>query len=98
MDDKLLREILEGEPDYHRRRHLIEDNYRVYLESYPHQWVALTEGDVLVVASSMEALLQQMDSQGLPRISAVIRYLDPNPPKVKITPLLRFPLNHNTGS
>lgn len=83
MDPK-LKELIDGEPDYHRRRKLIEANYPAYLEAHPHKWIALTEGDVLVTASSLEALLEQLDSRGLPRISAVIRYLEPNPVKFKL--------------
>ena len=84
MLDAELRKFVDGEPDYHRRRKFIADNYPAYLEAYPRQWIALAEGDVLVVAPNMEALLEQMDNQGLPRISAVIRYLEPDPVKFKL--------------
>ena len=45
---------------------------------YPDQWAALHSGDV-VVAESLDGLLEKLESQGVPTSEAVIRFLDSAP-------------------
>lgn len=84
MLDPELQKIIDGEPDYERRRQLLAEDYAAYLKTHPRQWVALAEGDVWVLADSLEALVQKLDQSGLPRVSAVISYLDPDSVKLKL--------------
>ncbi|MDE2900701.1 MAG: hypothetical protein OXN15_06735, partial [Chloroflexota bacterium] len=76
--------LIAGDADYDRRSKLISSQHAECISEHPHQWVALAEDDVWVFADSLEALVAELDVQGLPRSSAVIRYLDPNPPKLKL--------------
>ncbi len=74
-----LQRFFDGEADHERRRNLIDDKCPEYLEKYPRQWLALAVGDVWVLAESLEALVETLDAQGLPREDVIIRYLNPDP-------------------
>ncbi len=84
MEPLDAKQIAEGLIEFERRCKLMEASYYGYLEQHPHKWIALMEADVLVIAESLEALMMKIDSQGYKREGAVIRHLDPNPPKIKL--------------
>lgn len=48
-------------------------------EQYPDQWVALTPGDELFIANTMEELLAVLDEKGLRDGNVAIEFLDSNP-------------------
>ncbi len=73
---------LKEEADYEHRRKLIDLHYRAYVHEHPHKWLGLTIGDVWVLADSLEALVEKLGAQGLPRTDVVIRYLNPDPVKL----------------
>ena len=77
-------ELIKKLPDFERRHKLMDASYRECLERHPYQWVALLEGDIWVLADSFDSLYKSIDEQGLQREGAVVCYLDPNPPKVKL--------------
>ncbi len=74
--------FIEEEADHERRRKLIDSQTEAYTQQHPHQWLGLTVGDVWVLAESLEALVEKLDAQGLPRTDVIIRYLNPNPVKL----------------
>ena len=76
--DRLLKSL----PDYERRCDIVDRRYPDYVKTHPRQWVALAEGDVWVLADSLEELIAKLDAQGLRRGSEVIRYLNPDPVKL----------------
>ena len=83
-----VQKLIDGRADFERRRNLIDSRILDYMERYPHQWLALTEGDEWVVASAIEGLLERIDALGKPRASAVFRHLNPDP--VKFGNYIRF--------
>ena len=77
-----IQKLIEGHADAERRRILIDSQLDDYLARHPHKWLALAEGDVWVLSDTLEALVQELDSQGLSRASAIIRSLNPDPVKL----------------
>lgn len=77
-----LQKLIEGHADAERRRILIDSQLDDYLARHPYQWLALAEGDVWVLSDTLEALVQELDIQGLSRGSAIIRFLNPDPVKL----------------
>ena len=69
----------EGE-DSDRRLLLLHTQAPDLVKEHPHQWVALTEGDVYVFGESHKALLENIRSKGLKTENAITLHLDPNPP------------------
>ena len=49
------------------------------VQSNPHQWVAMPEGDQLIFAASLDELLDRLREENLPVNTAIIKFLDPNP-------------------
>ena len=74
--------FMEEEADYTHRRELIDAHYPAYVQKHPHKWLGLTVGDVWVLADSLEALVEKLDTDGLPRADVIIRYLNPDPVKL----------------
>ena len=53
------------------------DAKRVQLtEKYPNKWIAMYNGEIGVIADSLEYLLEEMDRLGIPRKEAVIEFMD----------------------
>lgn len=77
-----FQKLIDGDIDFERRRDLIDAQFPVYVERYPRQWLALGDGDVWVLAASLEALVQALDAKGLSRATALIRFLNPDPVKL----------------
>ena len=50
------------------------------IEQYPDQWVAVHAGEVRANADSLEAVLQRLDSLGVPRSGTIVRLIETNPP------------------
>ena len=46
------------------------------IEEYPRQWIAVHDGVVKARASTLRALLEQMDRQGIPRQHSVVRFVE----------------------
>jgi len=46
------------------------------IEAYPRQWVAIYEGVVKARASTLRALLDQMDREGVPREHSLVRFVE----------------------
>ena len=65
--------------EYQRRWDLMDSRFPSLLEKHPGKWAALTEGDELLVADSLDAVFAQIDARGKPRGSSVVRSLDPDP-------------------
>ena len=49
------------------------------LKQHPGKWVVMHEGDIAIVADSLEGALEEVDRLELPRGEAVIEFLDPKP-------------------
>lgn len=75
-------QFLREEADYERRRKLIDSHFRAYVQEHPYKWLGLTVGDAWVLADSLEALVEKLDTEGLPRTDVIIRYLNPEPVKL----------------
>lgn len=75
---------MEEERDFLRRRDILDSQYRAYTEAHPHQWIALAEGDVYVLAASHQDLLAKLDDRGLSRDNAAVSYLNPAPVKLAL--------------
>ena len=43
---------------------------------YPNKWIAMYNGEIDAIADSLEGLLEKMDSLGIPREGAVIKFMD----------------------
>ena len=78
------RKFMEEEADYTHRRELIDAHYPAYVRKHPRKWLGLAVGDVWVLADSMEALVERLDADGLPRTDVIIRYLNPDPVKLAL--------------
>ncbi len=68
--------------DSDRRLLLLHKQASDLVKEHPHQWVALTEGDVYVFGESHEALLESIRRKGLKTENAITLHLDPNPPSL----------------
>ena len=66
--------------DCDRRSRLLNSMMDDLLKAHPHAWVAMPESGDLIFAPSNEALLDQVRAAGQPTNTAVVRFLDPNPP------------------
>ena len=70
--------------DYSRRSRLLNDRGLELLKAHPNQWVAMPEGDELVFADSWDDLVAKLREADKPINTAVIEFLNPNPPKLII--------------
>lgn len=84
MGNEDVAQLVQNLPEFRRRHQLMDASFAYYVERHPHEWIALLEGDVWVLADSFDSLYAKIDSLGLQREGAVVCYLDPNPPKVKL--------------
>ena len=66
--------------DYTRRNRMLNDRVLELLETHPYEWVAVPEGDELVFADSRDDLRVKLRESGKPINTAVIKFLNPNPP------------------
>ena len=66
--------------DYTRRSRMLNDCVLELLETHPNEWVAIPEGDDLVFADSRDDLRVKLRESGKPINTAVIKFLNPNPP------------------
>lgn len=47
---------------------------------YPNRWVAIAPGDAFAVADTLEEVIANFKRRGVPLTSAVVEYMDPDPP------------------
>jgi len=45
-------------------------------KEHPNKWVVMHNGDIMVIADSLEDVLKEMDDLGIPRKGAVVEFLD----------------------
>ena len=72
-------QIHEGLQAYSQRVEHMETLRPELLERHPNKWVAMADGEVVVVADSMTDLLKVVDDRGIPRTGLVVEYLDTEP-------------------
>ena len=58
---------------------LSEPSHRRVIERYPGQWVALHTGRVRAHDASLDIVLAQLDSEGLSREQAIVRFIHDKP-------------------
>ena len=79
VDPAKIRESLRG------LREQLQVFYSLYddlLEQYPDRWIAFHDGKVLASGDSQEAILAEVESQGMHRQDVLSEYLDTDPPKL----------------
>lgn len=70
------REIHLGLRDFSNRVKVLEAKRAELVAAYPNKWIAMHNGDVKVVADSLDDVLREMDAQGIPRKGAVVEFMD----------------------
>ncbi len=55
---------------------VLEDRRAELTRKYPNKWIAMCNGDVVVVADCLEDVLNEMDNQAIPRRETVIEFMD----------------------
>ena len=70
--------------DYTRRSRWLNEQVLELLETHPNEWVAVPEGDELVFADSRDDLVAKLREADKPIYTAVMKFLNPNPPKLII--------------
>ena len=70
------REVHLGLRDFANRVKVLEDKRPELTAQYPNKWIAMYNGNIVVVADSLEDVLKDMDEQAIPRKDAVIEFLD----------------------
>ena len=73
-----------GLRDFGQRAKLMNTIHDDLIKKYPNQWVALLRGDKMCVGDTLTELLSEIDEKGLDRKSAVVKYLDTDPPLMVI--------------
>jgi hypothetical protein len=48
------------------------------IDRYPKQWVAVYDGRVRARGRTLQAVMKQVDKEGLPREHTVVRFIDKN--------------------
>ncbi|MCA1595314.1 MAG: hypothetical protein LC772_02650 [Chloroflexi bacterium] len=67
---------------FERDSRVLSTRRATLIAKYPRRWVAIFGGQVQADARTLSQLLAKVDSLGLPRQRAVIRYIDRNPRKL----------------
>ncbi len=90
IDEAYARKILERmggaeqvRLELHEFRKLVSklwDERATLISEHPNQWVALSQNGVVSVADSVNAVLADVDAQGIRRRKVIIEYLDTDPP------------------
>jgi hypothetical protein len=57
-----------------KRQHLIAQ--------YPNQWVGIHESTVVARGGTLDSVVEQLDTLGIPRGRAIVRYISKNPRKM----------------
>ena len=70
------REIHIGLQEFSNRVKVLEDRRAELTRKYPNKWIAMYNGDVVVVADCLEDVLNEMDNQAIPRRETVIEFMD----------------------
>lgn len=70
------RAIHAGLREFSRRVQAVEAMRADLTNEHPNKWVVINNGDVLVIADSLEDVLKELDDRGIPRKGAVVEFLD----------------------
>ncbi|MCH8109490.1 MAG: hypothetical protein IIB15_05110 [Chloroflexi bacterium] len=73
------KQVLEELREYTRLVECMKSLRPGLLEKHPDKWVALANGEVVAVADSLEAVLEELDQRGIQRANAVVEFLDTHP-------------------
>ncbi len=58
---------------------LSEPSHHRVIERYPGQWIAVHTGRVRAHGASLDSVLAQLDSEGLSREQAIVRFINDKP-------------------
>ena len=58
---------------------LLSSSQERMIDQYPGQWVAVHSGQVKAHGDSIESVLNEVDSKGLSREQAIVRFIDKEP-------------------
>ena len=89
-DEKYVREIVEGlggpgaliasMQEYHEIVVRMRNERATLMEAHPNQWVAMGKDGVVAIGDSIDAVIEDAESQGLRGSDRVIEFLDTDPP------------------
>ena len=65
-----------GLRDFTRRVHALDAKRAHLTKQYPNKWIAMDDGEIGVIADSLECLLEELQRLGIPRKGAVIEFMD----------------------
>lgn len=71
-----VRKVHVGLKEFTSRVRALEARRAELTKEHPNKWVVMNNGDILVIADSLEDVLKAMDDRGIPRKGAVVEFLD----------------------
>ena len=67
--------IREGLARFRELHNLIDEQYLDLVEKYPDKWIAMTDGEKLIVAGSPDELFANLDEQGIDRADVATKFI-----------------------
>ena len=73
------REVVKGLEDFGKSEALLSSSEPRMADRYPDEWIGLYAGEVRAHEPTLDAVLTELDSLGLPHEGVLVRYIAKNP-------------------
>ena len=64
--------------NFRKAAHVLSSQRPRLIDRYPKQWVAVYDGKVRARGRTFQAVMKQIDKEGLPREHTIVRFIDKN--------------------